>query len=203
MRKLQALREGEAGQPRSARSLCMQPNPIKAVTAAHSPTALPAADSPAGIQGFECSVRARVGALPSVKATPPCLLLMFSSSQHTGLPSGPGPSCPAGSRCPLPLSPPISVVHSPALQTGSDCPCRSRRKQRLKVRPEWSIAPTPRSHLLAVCIPQFSPYPWRTLVLAPTSTESRAFMISGEGNAGLGSIAYIWAEGPVYRLVGG
>lgn len=193
MRKLQALQEGEAGQPRSARSLRMQPNPITTVTAVHSPTALPAADSPVGIQGFKCSVRARVGTLPSVKATPPCLPLMLSSFQHTGLPSGPGPSCPAGSRCPPPLSPPISVVRSPALQTGSDCPCRSRRKQRLKVRSEWSIAP----HLLVVCIPQFSPYPWRTLVLAPTSTESRAFMISGEGNSGLGAIAYIWAEGPV------
>lgn len=143
MRKFQALQEGEAGQPKSARSLCMQPNPITTVTAAHSPTAQPAADFPAVIQGFKCSVRARVGTLPSVKATPPCLPLMFSSSQHTGLPSEPGPSCPAGSQCPLPPSPPISVVHSPALQTGSDCPCRSRRKQRLKVRPEWSITPMP------------------------------------------------------------
>lgn len=197
MRKLQAPQEGEPRQPRSARPLRLQPNPITTVMAAHSPTALPTADFPAGIQGFKCSVRARVGTLPPVKATPPCLPLMFSSSQHTGLPSGPGPSCPAGSQCPLPPSPPISVVHSPALQTGSDCPCRSRRKQRLRVRAEWSITPMPWPHLLAACIPQFSPYPCTTLVLVPTSTESGAFMISGEGSAGLVSIAYIWAEGPV------
>lgn len=130
----------------------------------------------------------RVGTLPSLKATPPCLPLMFSSSQHTGLPSRPGPFCPAGSQCPLPPSPLVSVVHSPAHQTGSDCPCRSRRKQRLRVRPEWSI-----THLLTAYIPQFSPCPCRTLVLAPTSTESRAFMISGE-NAGLGSVACIWVS---------
>lgn len=37
MRNLQALQEGEARQPRSARSLRMQPNPITTVTAAHSP----------------------------------------------------------------------------------------------------------------------------------------------------------------------
>lgn len=60
----------------------------------------------------------------------------------------------------------------------------------------WSITLMPWSHLLDACTPQFTPYPCRTLVLAPTSTES--FMILGEGNAGLGSIAYIWAEGPVW-----
>lgn len=129
-----------------------------------------------------------------------CLPLMFSISQHTGLPSGPGPSCPAGSQCPLPPSPPISVVHSPGFQTGSDCPCRSGRKQRIKVRPEWSITLMPWSHLLDACTHQFSPHPSRTLVLAPTSTESRAFMTSAGGgrDTGPGSIAYIWAEGPAW-----
>lgn len=68
-----------------------------------------------------------------------CQVLPRSWPSH--LPSGPAPSCPAGSRCPLPPSPPTSEARSPAPQTDSGCPCRSGRKWKPGVRPGWSRSP--------------------------------------------------------------
>lgn len=86
------------------------------------------------------------------------LFQVLSQSLQSHLPSGPVPSCPAGSRCPLPPSPPTSEAHSPVLQTDFGCPCRSRRKQKPRVRPGWSTFPY-HHPCNSLCIGQPSPLP--------------------------------------------
>lgn len=104
------------------------------------------------------------------------LFQVFPESWPLHLPSEPAPSCPAGSRCPLPPSPPTSEARSPVSQTDSGCPCRSGRKRKPGVRPGWPRIPTPQP-LRFLCV-------WCSSVLTPTPLLASA---TERKHGGLGS----------------
>ena len=136
-RKTPSLTEGGPGLPLYPCRAPEAPAPHETIFSCQQlPTvhvAQPASDGLAWLQRARRAVCSQqVGEVPS-RCRPLCLVLPPPTRPY--LPSGPAPSCPAGSQCPPPPSPPASEAHSPAPQTDSCCPCRSGRKQKPGVSP--------------------------------------------------------------------